>query len=525
MMNLIVLQHRLAAVLLLLLTSIAVAQDRYEESFKVGKDVIVSVDVSYADVVFETWNKDMVEVEAFVDSENLSAKEKEEIFENWNLDVLGNSKKVVITSNSKNNWQSLESLDNLEGLESWSGLEALKSLESLKDLNWNITVPDIPNYKKFPSWPFSDKRPSIKSGNGYRNYNFNDGGSNSFDTKEYEKNKQKYVDKLNKKYDTNVSVKQVDSWLEDVDDWAAGFEDVMEDWGEKFGREFNLKFGPEFEKKMEAWGESFGKSWEEWGENFGKEMEKWGESFGKDVEKWAEQFEDYEDEYSKQVITDENGNKSIIVKGSKPNKGKAASGKVKKKIIIRMPKGTKTDINVRYGDVKMADVHNINATLNYTSFIANSIDGGKSLINASYAPVAVNNWNEGVLKVNYVEDCKLNTVKEINLQANSSDVSINLITENANLSGSFGNLYIYNVSNNFGTIDIDLDNTDATMKIPDAAFSFYFNGKKSTLKYPKSVQLDLTKKDGNVVITGFNKSKNSKSRFNINANYSNVSLH
>ena len=40
MMNLIVLQHRLTAVLLLLLTSVAVAQDRYKESFKVGNDVI-----------------------------------------------------------------------------------------------------------------------------------------------------------------------------------------------------------------------------------------------------------------------------------------------------------------------------------------------------------------------------------------------------------------------------------------------------------------------------------------------------
>ena len=97
--------------------------------------------------------------------------------------------------------------------------------------------------------------------------------------------------------------------------------------------------------------------------------------------------------------------------------------------------------------------------------------------------------------------------------------------KNALLSGSFGNLYIYNVATNFESIDIVLDNTDATIKIPDSAFSFYFDGKKSTLKYPKSLELNHTKKDKNVLVQGFNKSKNPNRMFTINANYSNVSLH
>jgi hypothetical protein len=253
-------------------------------------------------------------------------------------------------------------------------------------------------------------------------------------------------------------------------------------------------------------------------------MEKWGKNFEKDVEKWAEQFGD-EDSYTKEVITDEHGNKSIIVSGSKSGKGSGINSKAKKKIIIRMPKGTRTDINVRHGEVKMADVLNINATLNYTSFIANSIDGGKSLINASYAPVSVNAWNDGSLMLNYVDECKLNTVNKINLKANSSDVNINLISGNASLSGSFGNLFINKVSNDFNRVEIVLDNTDATVKIPESAFSFYFKGKKSTLKYPKTVQLDLNKEGGHVIVKGFNKSSNSNRKFTINANYSNISLH
>jgi len=347
----------------------------------------------------------------------------------------------------------------------------------LGDIEWNIVVPDVPNYEKFPNWPFSKKRPSIRSGDGYKNYNFNGGGSHTFDSGEYEKNKQKYVDKLNRKYDTNVSVKEVDAWLRDVDVWADGFESVMEDWGEEFGKE---------------------------------------------IEIWAEQFEHNMDNYSKEVHKDEHGNKAIIIKGQKGHK--TFHSKAKKKIIIRLPKGTKTDINVRHGEVKMADVYNIKATLNYATFIANSIDGGNSLINASYAPVSVNKWVDGDLRVKYVDDCKLNTVQNINLQANSSDVSINTISDKAYLSGSFGNLYIYNVSNDFEIVDIVLENTDAKIKIPNTAFSFYFNGKKSPFSAPSSLAISKNVNGGRVVLDGYYKADGSAKKFNINASYSNVNL-
>ena len=123
-----------------------------------SKDALVEIDVAYADVVFETWNKNYVEVEAYIEAKDLSNKEKKEIFEAWNFDVLGNSKKVVISSNSGNNWNNFDSsyefknLESLESLESLSGLEALKSLG---DIDWDIVVPDVPNYDKFPNWPFS----------------------------------------------------------------------------------------------------------------------------------------------------------------------------------------------------------------------------------------------------------------------------------------------------------------------------------------------------------------------------------
>ena len=109
MNNLRVFNHRVLAIVMLLTTTLVVAQENYKESFKVGDDVVISVNASHTDVVFETWNKNKVEVEAFVEGEDLTKEEKRKIFENWNLDVIGNSKKIVVTSNKGSLWSGVES--------------------------------------------------------------------------------------------------------------------------------------------------------------------------------------------------------------------------------------------------------------------------------------------------------------------------------------------------------------------------------------------------------------------------------
>lgn len=529
MKHILVFSRKIVVAFALLFSAILFAQDSYKENFNVTKDAVVTVNVSYADVVFETWNKNTVEVEAYIDGVNLSEKEKKEIFKNWNLDVLGNSKRVMITSKSGDSWDGLASSTSIESraLEGLKGLEALKDmpiLKELKNMDWNVTIPDVPDYKKFPNWPFTKERPKVTSDEGTINFNFNDHNGYTFNRSVYQRDKEAYLAKLNKKYNKNVSVRETDAWLRDVDSWAEGFEKVMEDWGEKFGNEFEVKFGPEFEQQMEEWGENFGKSMESWGENFGKSMEAWGENFGEEMEKWAEQFENEDDTYSKEVITDKHGNKTININTSRSSSNNRSKSKAKKKIIIRMPKGIKTDINIRHGEVRMADVYNVNATLNYAPFVANSIDGGQSLINASYGPVSVNNWVQGVLKVNYVEDCKLNTVQDINLQANSSNVIVNTLEKTGILVGSFGNLFIGKVAPDFNTVDISLENTDAILSIPNTAFSFYFNGKKSPFSAPASLEIDKNVSGGRVLLNGYYKASNSQKKFNINAIYSNVTL-
>ena len=532
-------KRSLVYVVFVFCTSFVFSQSTYKESFTVGEDAVVNVVTSHTNVIFETWDKNKVEVEAFVEGENLSEKEKKEIFDNWKFDVLGNSKKVNITSNSGSLWGdfetlgSLKSLDNLGSIINTSSLEALKGLEGLGELgevfttDWNIKMPDIPEMADMPKWPFGDQNTILKKGDSYKRFNYKDKVSFTFDSDEYRKDKKAYVAKLNKKYNSSVTVAETDAWLKDLDKWSTGFEKKMEAWGENFGKSFESKFGPDFEKKMEAWGEKFGeqfgKQMEAWGENFGKDMEKWGAQFEKDAEKWAQQLDD---SFNKAELVDKDRTKTTILHTDNHRNSKNAknSKKAKKTIIIRMPKNTKTDINVRHGEIKMADVMNVRATLNYAALTANSIDGGKTLINAAYAPVRVNYWGDGVLAVQYVDTCKLNSVGKINLQTNSSNVIINELKDEAYIKGFIGSLLINKVATNFTSIDVFLDDTNAAITMPSNAYTFFYNGNKSTLIYPKLLKTTNSKEYGRVLVRGFNKSKDTQRSLTVNANYSNVKL-
>lgn len=448
-------------IVLTLVTTFGYSQKKYVESFNVSDNVEVSVNTSFTNVVFETWNKNKVEVEAFIEGDNLSDSQKEQLMKNWDLEVTGNSKKINVTSNSGSQPFAINDMPNLD---------------FIGPLMENMVMPMMQNIK-VPPLP-EDLLENI--------------GDIQFDYEEFQKDEEGYM--------------------------------------KKFEAQMDKKFGKDFEKRMEEWGKRFEEAWDEKradsiGEAYGKRMEAWGEEYGKRMEAWANEIEKkYENEggnYTKTVTKSPNGT-AIVIQGNRSSTGNNTN--VKKTIIIRLPKNSKTEVNVRHGDLKMADANNIKANLNYTPFTANSIDGGQTLINASYAPVIVNVWKQGGLNVKYVDNCKIDNVQNINLQANSSDVRIGNVSNQAFLSGSFGNLKIDKVSDGFETLDIRLENTDAKVKVPTGSFSFYFTGKKSTLKYPKSLQLKESKSADRVVVKGFNQNNGSNKTITINSTYSNVSL-
>jgi hypothetical protein len=465
------LYNRSTIVVLLLVSAFGYSQKKYVESFNVNDNVEVSVNTSFTNVIFETWNKNKVEVEAFIEGDKLSESEKEQQMKNWKLDVTGNSKKVSINSNVSN--QSFAMTD-------------MPSMDFIGPLMEDMVLPMIQNIK-VPPLP-EELLENI--------------GNIQFDYEAFKKDEKGYM----KKFEAQMDKK-----------FGKDFEKRMEEWGKSFENSWD-------EKRADSIGDAYGKKMEAWGENFGKRMEAWGEEYGSKMEAWANELEKNIEKdggnYSKTVTKSPNGT-SIIIQANGSN---ATSSNAKRTIIIRMPKNAKTDVNIRHGVLKMADANNVKANLNYTPFTANSIDGGQSLINAAYAPVTVTVWKQGVLNVKFVDNCSIENVQNINLQANSSDVRIGNITNQAFLSGSFGDLRIDKVADSFETLDIRLENTDARVKVPVGAFSFYFTGNKSTLKYPKSLQLKESKSADRVLVKGFNQNNSTNKTITINSNYSNVSL-
>jgi len=73
--------------------------EKKQESFNVEEDVFIDLNTNRTNVIIETWNRDEVEIEAKVTSEELSEEQLTKIAELWKLDVLGNSNKVSIHSN------------------------------------------------------------------------------------------------------------------------------------------------------------------------------------------------------------------------------------------------------------------------------------------------------------------------------------------------------------------------------------------------------------------------------------------
>lgn len=378
---LVALKYKLSLAFALIIVAPGFAQEKFVESYDAGDDMVVTVKTSHTSVIFETWNKNKVEVAAFIEGDALSKEQKQALFDDWNFEVLGNSKNVVISSNA---------------IGSWNG-NSLSSLEA--------------------------------------------------------------------------------------------------QMGEDFGTALDVS-----------------------AEKFGEDNEIQPEALGKIIERSVKIANGIS--YSKTTVIDENGIVKTIITTNKVKRIPAA----KRTIIIKMPKRTKTDINVRYGEIKMADAFNVKAVLNHTPFTAERIDGAQTLINASYAPVVVKDWQYGTLYVKFVDTCDVEAAASIHLNANSSNVRLGSVVREAFVTGSFGTLIIDSVASDFKQLEIVLRNTDASVSLPNNSFSFLFNGKKSSLQHPKLLQISTSNEGKRLIARGFYKNATQSRNVLVNADYSTLIL-
>ncbi len=429
-------------------------QHKLKEKFDVDKNVTVSLNTSHTNIVFETWNRNTIEVEAFLEGDDLTDENSRRILDSWKVNVSGNSDNVLINSVAGNLWTRSVTATNVRMTK-----EELRMLEPaiasmLEPIMENIANNPMPN-------ALSDD---------FSNVSIN-GGRNKADAK--------YI--------------------------------------EQWENQIRENFSDDRDQKKQLWAKQFDKTPNKISVQKEIRLETWGQQYGKQMEAWASQL-------IKDIENQQQGTANVTVYRYSSTK-KNIDGEVNKIIKVRMPVGAKLKLNIRHGDVQLAErSKNIKASLSHTKLSANIIDGSQTFIKASYSPVFVRQWNNGRLVVNYVKNCRIQNAKNLLVNADSSNIYIQQLEENGAISGSFGVITIANLGESFSTLDLAVQNSDFKLKLPKTAFNISYSGVQSLISVPETLETNTRKNFGNVFINGFQKTRSTDKVITINAKYSEVVL-
>jgi hypothetical protein len=216
-----------------------------------------------------------------------------------------------------------------------------------------------------------------------------------------------------------------------------------------------------------------------------------------------------------------------VVKGfraPKPHLRSHPQHKVKKKIIIKMPKDAKLDLDVKRSELKIASLYQIDANLNYSGLQIDELTGENSSVSAIYSGVNITKANGLNLNLKYAKKVKIGEVNQLISTSKTSNLVIDLVNQKAIIDGSFGDLVIKDISKDFKLIDINLKNSSAKLKVPDVAYNFYINSKSSDLNLNSKLDYKVSEAFDSKIYQNKN-SQNTSRVLNIKADYSNFELY
>lgn len=496
---------------LCLLTTFGYAQKKLSktsQSIKVSKDVIIDLNTSHVEIQLETWNRDIVEVEAYIESHKLSDEELELALQAWNLKVEGSNDKVTISSTGGRSMGRYG-----EGDYGYLLKDLEFHLADLPDMPEIPRMPEMPEMSEFPELPEMPEMPELPE--------LPEGiTSVSFDYEKYQEEGEKYLTEWSKEYEEKGGKelkKRMEDWAKRFAD--SGFQEKMEKWGEDYGKRFEGKWADDMEKWGEKFGKSFGKDMEKWGEKFGEQfgdewaekMEAWGERFGKEMEQKAkvmekrgkamekrseimakrrekntEYMEERREEMEERRHLMRNKRESILVRRLESG----SSSQVRKVIKIKIPKKAKLKTNIRHGELKLSSViYNMSGDISHSFLVAEHIDGGDTSINVSYSPVVIDTWSLGALNLNFVDKSQIKNAHNLVLNSKSSNINIENLTDTGIIDGSFGDLTISNLTSSFKNLNLVLENSDALINLPkDIDYTMYFKGNRSKYNNKSTTQ-------------------------------------
>ncbi len=437
----------------------------FEERFIVKEDAVLDINTSYADIEFETWEKDEVAISATITLDGATKEEVDAYFKNTPIEILGNSTKVTVSSKSRNN-----------------NLFVYRDSDMEFDFdNLHIDIPEIapfvvnvPQIAPFPEMPPLPPMPPLPTTKAFK-----------FDYEAYKKDGEKYMKK-----------------------WQKNFE---------------KSFDKEHQKKLEEWGERVEEQQERRAEQLDKRALEMDRRIEVREEKRAQILSERKKERDLYFVRRDSlrGNDSNIFYFS--NDGAQRNYKIKKTIKIKLPKSTRIKMDVRHGEVKLAEnTKNLNANLSHSSLWAVTIEGLETNVSAAYTPVNVRKWNYGQLNTKYSEAVSLAEVVELQLQATSSHVTIDKLLERAFIKNSFGPLHINEIGANFKELDLSLKNGELKLHLPQVGSNIYIKENSSSLSIPSTMKLSKTTNGTTTVNKGFYLKNDAARSIVITADYSEV---
>ena len=429
----------------------------FTDTFNVQKDVEVEINAAHCDINVTTWNKNQVQVKAYIEIEGLTKDEAEKYFKGWNFEALGNKSKVRISAQGNNkfpfkndfvffNDQNFVMPDiNLENFDAivlpdmdfnfdfdFKDLKIMESLESLENLG------------DFDKWVGKD---------GEYNFTWKDG-------------------------DKNITIKSKKEW-------------------EDFKKTKEYK---ELQSKMKLEREKMRKELAKSKEEIRKKIKENQMKVKIDKEKIKRSLEKAKRELEKLKFSYSADQSNLTINGKKV--------KITKKIEIKVPTKATFDLNTRHCKVKLPKTV-ASGSVKYGKFDANALAGGELKI--YYSPVTIEELNSSNLYLNNVTDATIASVTNTKLQNSSSKVKIAKINQNVDIKHKFGNLFIDAIASNFGSFNLYLDYADAEVTLTNIKEKLKYDITEKSPWYPNKPSMKIVLGDkktqevnGNFIIANGN---------------------
>lgn len=416
-------------------------EKKFTENFNVNKDVEVAINSSNTEINVTTWNKNEVQVKAYIEIEGLSKEEAEKYFKNWNFEALGNKSKVKITSQGNN------SLGLRNDFVIFNNMDFNFPDIQLPNLD-SIIIPDM-NF----NFDFDFDHENILEDLDNLDINMEENGNYSFQWNDD---------------DTHIIIKTKKEW-------------------ETFKKSKQFK---ELKKKMAVKQVKMKKSFAETKEKMKKGLAKAKLEYQKvDKAEIKRALAEAKKHIMEMKLNFNSESDNITIDGKKI--------KIKKRLEIKVPKNATFDLNTRHCKVKLPNTV-ASGRVSYGDFMVANLSGGNLTID--YSKVSVNDLKGCTLSLNNVTDAKIASVTNATMNNNSSGIHILKLNKNVKISDEFGDLTIEDFNSKFGEFILNLSHSNATLNLVNSNSGFKYNVNNTKVDNNRAEFLNKNNTNNNLII-------------------------